>query len=139
MSTKNMRIGEMEAATGVSARLLRYYEERGLLRPERSASGQRLYAPHDEARVRQIRDLLEAGLGTERILDLLPCFDAEPHERTDHLLDSLRSERSDLEQRIESLRHAADALDQLIGEVASPKRKMPLYGQDACRGDLRLT
>ncbi len=112
-----MRIGEVARATGVSVRLLRYYEERGLLRPKRSDSYQRIYEPDALERVAQIRDLLAAGLSTERIFDLLPCFDAPPHERTTHLLQSLEAERRKIDCAIVSLRAAADALDEVIVDV----------------------
>jgi hypothetical protein len=38
-----MRIGELAERTGVPARLLRYYEEQGLLTPARAANGYRDY------------------------------------------------------------------------------------------------
>ncbi|NEE00488.1 MerR family transcriptional regulator [Phytoactinopolyspora halotolerans] len=78
-----MRVGDMAAATGVSPRLLRYYEEQGLLAPERSAAGQRLYAADDVERVARIRRLLDAGLSTTVIAQILACVcggtgDVEP-------------------------------------------------------------
>lgn len=112
-----VRIGEVSRATGVSARLLRYYEERGLLQPARSASAQRLYEPDTVTRVEQIRDLLAAGLSTERIFDLLPCFSAAPEDRTTHLLEGLQAERERLDVTISSLQMVADALDALIVDV----------------------
>lgn len=43
-ATKFLRIGELAARTGLSAKALRLYEARGLLRPDaRSAGGYRLY------------------------------------------------------------------------------------------------
>jgi DNA-binding transcriptional MerR regulator len=42
-----MRIGELSRRTGVNERLLRYYEEQGLLRPDRLPSGYRVYAESD--------------------------------------------------------------------------------------------
>jgi DNA-binding transcriptional MerR regulator len=38
-----MKIGELAQQAGVSVRALRYYEEQGLLSPERTPSGQRRY------------------------------------------------------------------------------------------------
>ena len=53
-----MRIGELSRRTGVNERLLRYYEQQGLLRPERLPSGYRAYRASDVAVVRRIRALL---------------------------------------------------------------------------------
>ena len=116
-----MRIGEVACASGVSPRLLRYYEERGLLRPGRSSSGQRIYEDDAIQRIQQIRDLLAAGLSTERISDLLPCFDAPASERTSHLLESLEAERTKIGATIASLTTAADALDEIIADVVQTR------------------
>jgi len=52
---------------------LRVYERRGLLRPDRTAGGTRLYSADDVVRLERIRDLLAEGLnlaGIARVLDL---------------------------------------------------------------------
>jgi len=59
------------AGTGVQN--LRLYERRGLLRPDRSAGGTRLYSADDVHRLRRIIDLLAAGVnltGIAMVLDL---------------------------------------------------------------------
>jgi len=62
-TTARVRIGELARRTGVSAELLRAWEQRyGLLRPERSAGGFRLYSPSDEARVRRMTSLIASGV-----------------------------------------------------------------------------
>lgn len=68
-----MRIGELSARTGVSVRLLRYYEQQELLAPQRTAAGQRLFGEADVATVGRIRRLLAAGLGTRTIRTILDC------------------------------------------------------------------
>ena len=68
-----MRIGELAELTGVSERSLRYYEEQGLLSPERTPAGYRVYAESDVDVVRHVRALLAAGLGTAFIREVLPC------------------------------------------------------------------
>lgn len=58
-----MRIGELARRTGVTPALLRAWEQRyGLLRPERSSGGFRLYSADDEARVRRTTELIGDGL-----------------------------------------------------------------------------
>ena len=52
---------------------LRVYERRGLLRPDRTAGGTRLYSADDVERLERIRDLLADGLnlaGIARVLEL---------------------------------------------------------------------
>lgn len=44
MGYSPMRIGELSQRTGVSARLLRYYEQQGLLGSERDGNGYRRYS-----------------------------------------------------------------------------------------------
>lgn len=58
-----MRIGELSRRTGVSPELLRAWEQRyGLLRPERSRGGFRLYSADDEMRVRRTTALISEGM-----------------------------------------------------------------------------
>ncbi|MFZ3597040.1 MerR family transcriptional regulator [Streptomyces sp. BH104] len=74
-----MLIGELARRTGVAARLLRYYEEQGLLCPDRDSSGYRVYAPDAPYVVARIRGMLAAGLTTDAIRGMLPCAtDAGP-------------------------------------------------------------
>lgn len=79
-----MRIGELAARTGVSVRSLRYYEAQGLLTPQRTAAGQRVYGPHHESVVATIRDLLAAGFCSSVIGVLLPAL-SNPVASTDPL------------------------------------------------------
>ncbi|MFE5738819.1 MerR family transcriptional regulator [Streptomyces celluloflavus] len=75
---ERMRIGELSRCTGVSARALRYYEERGLLHVRRDANGYRRYDAESAETVARIRDLLATGLGTDDIRALLPCAQGGP-------------------------------------------------------------
>ena len=62
-SSARLRIGELSRRTGVAADTLRAWERRyGLLRPERSSGGFRLYSAADEARVRAMTTLIADGL-----------------------------------------------------------------------------
>ncbi|ABP53533.1 MerR family transcriptional regulator [Salinispora tropica] len=68
-----MRIGELSARTGASRRALRYYEEQGLLVPQREANGYREYGDDAPLVVDQITALLASGLNSDAIRRFLPC------------------------------------------------------------------
>ena len=116
-----MRIGELSGRTGVPARLLRYYEEQGLLHPERDGSGYRSYSEADAGRVGQVRGLLEAGLTTEIIRRILPFLDCGIHLPAQCLTADtarlLEREAERLGQRIDCLSRNRDALLRYLAAV----------------------
>jgi MerR family transcriptional regulator, heat shock protein HspR len=57
--------------TSMQVQNLRVYERRGLLDPDRTAGGTRLYSPDDIDRLHRIRDLLGAGLNLAGIAAVL--------------------------------------------------------------------
>lgn len=109
-----MRIGELAARTNVSTRLLRYYEEQGLLTPDRAANGYREYAESLVDRVLQIRDLLDSGLPTRIIKQIIPCLD-EPRaihytDAAPEMIATLEHEREQMDVRIRCLTRNRDAI-----------------------------
>ncbi|MBF6180020.1 MerR family transcriptional regulator [Nocardia otitidiscaviarum] len=117
-----MRIGELRRRTGVSHRLLRYYEEQGLLRPTRLPSGYREYGESDVSTVLHIRNLLAAGLSTTTIADLLPCLvsgDGRLIADCPELLIDLYRERERIDSNIRELETARSALDAVIATAPS--------------------
>ncbi|MGG7464053.1 MerR family transcriptional regulator [Plantibacter sp. YIM 135347] len=69
-----MRIGELSRKSGVSVRSLRYYEQQGLLEPQRTAGGQRHYSAEHLGTVSRIQELFDAGFCSSVIRDLLPAL-----------------------------------------------------------------
>ncbi len=64
-------IAEVAARTGMTARALRFYEARGLIRPLRTASGRRVYGSGELARLTAIAALKRAGFSLAEIARLL--------------------------------------------------------------------
>ena len=93
-----LTIHEAAETTGWSARMLRYIERAGLVEPQRSASGYRLYGPAELQRLRTLRELLnehevslsEVGFALRLRRDaetrdaVEAWFEAEP-ERPEHV------------------------------------------------------
>lgn len=70
-----MNIGEAAAASGVSAKMIRHYEAKGLLpRAGRSAAGYRVYSDADMRTLHFIRRARDAGLGLADIARLVSLW-----------------------------------------------------------------
>ncbi|MBI0113566.1 MULTISPECIES: MerR family transcriptional regulator [Gilliamella] len=67
-----MKIGELSKISQISIRMLRYYEEAGLLSPKRTLSGYRQFEIDDIDRVKLIHKLNSAGLTLKVIRKILP-------------------------------------------------------------------
>ncbi|MBT2524651.1 MerR family transcriptional regulator [Streptomyces sp. ISL-99] len=122
-----MRIGELSERTNTPRRLLRYYEEQGLIAADRSPNGYREYDERFVDRVMQIRGLLDAGLPTRIIKQILPCLD-KPRvihfpDATPEMLATLQRERDRMNARIECLIRNRDAMEEYLDAVSGTMRR----------------
>lgn len=89
MVSADLRIGELARRTGVSAELLRAWERRyGLLRPERSSGGFRLYSAEDERRIGKMNEALARGISAGQAAKLV-LGDGEDLPSADTLVEAL--------------------------------------------------
>lgn len=65
-----MTRGEVASLTGVNLETLRYYETRGLVRPQRSKGGWRRYPPDAVRRIRFILRAGELGFTLDEVRDI---------------------------------------------------------------------
>ena len=114
-----MKIGELSRRTGVSVRMLRYYEGEGLLAPRRTDSGYRDYGPADEVVVRRIKMLGAAGMTLETIKRLLPCVtsDDPAFKPCNDLRRILAQQVGLIDQRIEALSQSRTILAGFLSSV----------------------
>ncbi|RDD85317.1 MerR family transcriptional regulator [Streptomyces parvulus] len=113
-----MRIGELARRAGVSTRALRYYEEQGLLHPQRTVHGHRDYPESAVSRVALIRQLYAAGLTSRLIFAVLPAIDARHLEPA--LLRRLLDERAGIHLKLAELQEKGRRLDMLIERATQP-------------------
>ena len=101
-----MRIGELSRRSGIPVRMLRYYEEKGLLAPVRAPNGYREYAEADVDRAGLVRSLIRSGLPTKLIIPLLQQSAASDTE----LAALLAAEEARLDARITCMTLSRDTI-----------------------------
>ncbi|HRK19720.1 MAG TPA: Cu(I)-responsive transcriptional regulator [Hyphomicrobiaceae bacterium] len=149
-----MNIGEAAAASGVSAKMIRYYEKSGLIRPAtRTGTGAyRVYQDDDVHTLRFIRRARDLGFSVEEISHLLQLW----HNRTRASADvkqmalekvaDLKTRIAEMQAMARSLEHLAQTchgddrpqcpiLDDLAGKSAAPLDNMSCHkcGTDEAR------
>jgi MerR family gold-responsive transcriptional activator of gol and ges genes len=117
-----MNIGDAAARSGVSAKMIRYYEQTGLTpRARRSASGYRDYTEADVHTLRFIRRARDLGFSVTDIRDLLQLW----HDRSRRSADVKRialAHVADLRRRIRETEEMAAALEELASCCAGDSR-----------------
>lgn len=117
-----MNIGQASAETGVSAKMIRYYESVGLIRPAaRTGGNYRAFAPRDLNDLRFIRRARSLGFSVEEISRLLSLWRDE--------------ERPSREVKAMAERHVAD-LDARIAEMQAMAATLRALAC-SCAGDDR--
>ena len=115
-----LQIGEVAERTGVTQRTLRFYEEKGLLRPPtRMDGGFRLYSEDDVRHVKHIRRLQDLlGVTLAEIKDMV-----EAEEILRELKAQYRPE-SDISEKKKQLQKAIDVVTRQHGIVSQKAEQM---------------
>ncbi|MGL4235845.1 Cu(I)-responsive transcriptional regulator [Tabrizicola sp.] len=132
-----MNIGEAASASGVSAKMIRYYEETGLIPPAgRTGSGYRTYGPKEVQVLRFVRRARDMGFPMEKVADLLALWRDRERASADvkhlaeaqvHALEARIREMEEMKATLQHLVHACAGddrpdcpiLDELGGVAAS--------------------
>ncbi|WP_127144901.1 MerR family transcriptional regulator [Pelagibacterium montanilacus] len=119
-------IAELAEAFSITHRTLRFYEDKGMLKPRR-VGNRRLYTNRDRRRLRIILDGKQVGLTLREIQEFLDTYDLRDGSY-DHLrraLDKVHHQRHLLQQRraaIETSLNELARVEQIIeGMLAEPQ------------------
>ncbi len=110
-------VSELGRELGITARTLRFYEDRGLLLPGRAGTT-RVYTHRDRARMILILRGKRLGFSLREIKDYLDLYDADP-SRQEQVRVLLRA----VGQRIAELEQQRVALDETLAELADIRRQ----------------
>jgi DNA-binding transcriptional MerR regulator len=100
VDTRTWTITELAREFGVTQRTLRFYEEHGLLAPERRGT-HRIFHAGDRVRLELVLRGKRLGFPLEEIKKIVGMYDAESGEagQLAYLLEQIAVRRSELEQR----------------------------------------
>lgn len=99
-------VGEAAARFGVATHVLRHWEDRGLLAPERDGGGRRRYGSDDIVRIAVILRNKAAGMSLEQIGVLLDAQSAGRHAVLEAHLADLEKRMADMRRSREMTEHA---------------------------------
>jgi MerR family copper efflux transcriptional regulator len=119
-----MKIGQLARKTGKTVRALHLYEEMGLLSPERSEGGFRLYGSDELARVYWISKLQDMGFKLGQIAGLL-----EAVSTSGSAPEAMQGVRELFQDKLRDTREQIQKLMQLERDIAES-----LSYLEACRG-----
>lgn len=108
-----MKIGEVAERTQVAPRLIRYYEQQGLLSADRADNGYRTYTDAHVERVRRIAGLVQAGIPTRLVKVLIEAEDAAARDEPTcprEVAEQLAAELGPIEDRIACLTLSRDTI-----------------------------
>jgi DNA-binding transcriptional MerR regulator len=105
-------IRDLAKEFAVSARTLRFYEEKGLLAPRRNGE-QRLYSRRDRARLRYVLMGKRVGFSLEEVREMLDLYDLGDGRRT-----QLQVALAKFQERSAQLEEQRAEIDRAIAELA---------------------
>lgn len=125
-----LTIAEVSARSGAAPSALRYYEDMGLIRAERTAGNQRRYPRYVLRRIAFIRAGRQLGLSLREIkaaLDTLPAGKAPTRAQWAR---AARAWQARIDERIAELQAMSATLDGCIGCGCLSLRRCALYNPD---------
>lgn len=137
-----MNIGQAAKASGVSAKMIRYYEQTGLIpQADRTASGYRDYSGSDVHVLRFIRRARDLGFSVAAINDLLGLWRDESRHSAE-VKRLAQRHIAELETKIQGLQDMAQTLSKLVNACHGDDRPhcpiLESLGTDTAEEDLSI-
>jgi len=124
-----VRIGEMAKKYGVTLRTLRFYEDKGLLNPQRDGST-RLYTRRDRARLKLILLGRKVGFSLRDVKQMMDLYDPTGSntkqlrlalDKSEKQLARLQKQRALIDDAISELSGSMSAVRQMLTERTAPQ------------------
>jgi DNA-binding transcriptional MerR regulator len=123
----HLTIGELAADLGLTTRTIRFYEQKGLITPQRKGIA-RFYGRRDRARMKLILQGKNLGFSLEDIAEFLALYDSDPSQvaqarmlrsKVEVAIGELETKRADIERALADLRN----ISRLCAEHLASERR----------------
>jgi MerR family transcriptional regulator, copper efflux regulator len=130
-----MQIREVEQSAGLPAKTIRYYEEIGLVRPNRQDNGYRVYSTEDVHRLRFLQRARGLGFSIEDCRALLSLYDETGRESAD-VRAIAEAHLDEIDRKIRELKGMRQTLAHLVHACHGDERPdCPILNDLAGIGD----
>ena len=111
MPSKTYSIRDLASEFDVTTRTIRYYEEKGLLSPDREGA-QRVYSPSDRTKLKLILRGKRLGLSLDESADIVMMYGSPEKNRRqlEKLIERIRAKRKELMRQKDDLESLLDDL-----------------------------
>ena len=118
-STPEFTISKLAKELDISTRTIRFYEEKGLIRPARTKGNQRIYSKRDRTRLRLILRGRRFGYTLDDIAEMIGLSDIDMDEVT-----QIRKSIEFGERKLVDIRQRIDELHILERDILDMKNKL---------------
>ncbi|CAN7606480.1 Cu(I)-responsive transcriptional regulator [Rhizobium sp. LjRoot258] len=108
-----MNIGQASQRSGLAPKTIRYYEDIGLIRPERSGNGYRDYAETDVHKLRFLQRSRGLGFSVEECRQLLALYEDKSRASAD-VKELTQTKLTEIDRKIQELTGLRRTLEHLI-------------------------
>ena len=108
-----MNIGEASDRSGLPAKTIRYYEDIGLIRPDRTENGYRDYGSADVHKLRFLQRSRGLGFSVEECRQLLALYEDKSRASAD-VKEIAQTKLSEIDRKIRELTELRHTLEHLV-------------------------
>lgn len=108
-----MNIGEASARSGLPSKTIRYYEDIGLIRPDRNDNGYRDYAVADVHKLRFLQKSRGLGFSVEECRQLLALYEDKSRASAD-VKELTQAKLTEIDRKIRELIELRHTLEHLV-------------------------
>jgi DNA-binding transcriptional MerR regulator len=118
--TDTFGIAELAREFDVTTRTIRFYEDKGLLSPDRKGQ-RRVYAARDRVRLKLIMRGKRLGFSLEEIREMIDLYDVDPTEVTQlrHFIDKILERKAALETQQADIAETLSEINRIEAQCSS--------------------